>query len=307
MKIKSLLIGTFIIGLGLTSCNLESDNDSNYVTGTYVCSNLVIPSDGGTAYATAASYNMIFYPYSGVISASTRDLLVDNRTYNFTTNQMQAETKYEVVNNLNYDVTSFSGGFYSGDGVVVQNLKGCLSSLVNLLDTNDPVNPLYPFLSRTPLVMSYTVNYDYTVKTFMADAIYTGSTVITSSDGSAAPYQTEGIRYRVIFSDNYKKATVIFYNANFSPAMPVTINFLLKDLDVTFNQAGYIISGKDIVPEMYTEGTPVPAPNFPFSSFEFINTSTDLTIGQAMYTVNSMGKTYNCTFNGYYVRTQTSK
>lgn len=298
-KLFSILLSS---GLIFTSCNLDTDDDNNYVTQNFVCSNLVIPADGAS-FATNANYSLTFYYNSGNVVVGTSDLSLGYGNFNFSTDPMPAETKLYTIdwspNTL--DVTTFQGGKANNNGTLVQNLKGYTSSIVNLLSTNDPNIPEYPFRAQIPLVISYNVNYDYTVKTFMPDAIYRGETTVITAGSTAEPFKNKDIRYRVIFSTDYKKADVIFYNANFSASMPVTINFILQNLDVEFLKNGYRISGASLIPSLYEGGALTPYPAIPINSFELLNTSDDLSSCTMMYTVQ-MGKAiYNVDFNGYYV------
>lgn len=300
MKIKNLILGIAGFGLVFSSCNLDSENEDNYTSGTYKCANLVVNS-AGDAFASNATYSMMFYYLDGTLSATTGDLnLGGSSNVSFTTNAMPCETRLYDVNGTALDVTTFSGGTANAGGQQVTNLSGFLSSIVNWLSTNDPVNPAYKFVAQIPVVMSYNVGNAYTVKTFMPDAIYTGTTRIATVGSPAEPFTNDGVRYRVIFSSDYKKADVIFYNAKFAEAMPVTINFVLQNLDVEFNRNGYVISGKDLTPSLYESDGLTPAPNYQITSFEFINASDDLTVGTAMYTVQIGKAQYNGDFTGYY-------
>lgn len=299
MKVKSLLALVAIASLSLSSCNLDTDEDNNYMTGTYSCCNLVIPEDGN-AFATIASYSMTYYYTAGTASLATTNLSLGYGTLGFTTNNMNINTKYYAVDGKQVDVTSFSGGSANNNGTLVQNVNGYVSSIVNMLGTNDPINPLYKFTARIPIVVSYNVNYDYTVKTFQPDAIYTGVTNIQTVGSSAAPFTNDGIRYRVYLSADLNKADIIFYNAKFASAMPVTINFVLQGLDVTYNKNGYVISGENITPSLYEANGLTPAPNYVFTKFEFLNTSDDLTVGNAFYTVKIGEAQYNGDFQGAY-------
>ena len=306
MNKGKLVIFTALLSLSLASCNLDNDSDNNYMIGTYRCSNLVIPTSG-TPYATDATYNLTFYYMNGTVSAATSDLTIGHTSYNFTTNPMPCETKlYSVDWSSNtLDVSTFSGGSANANGLMIKNLNGFTSAAVNILSTNDPVNPAFPFNSRLiPLVINYEVNSDYTVKTFMPDAIYRGITHISTQGSTAEPFTSSDIRYRVVFSTDYSKADIIFYQAKFADMMPVTINFVLQGLDVKFTDSGYTISnanGDPIIPSLYESDGLTPAPNYQFTSFEFTNTSDDLTVGAAMYTVQIGNARYNGDFNGYYV------
>lgn len=314
MNFKNLfLLGILGMGMGMSSCSLDDDDedkngidDNNYQSTVYICANHVTAPDG-QAFATNANYTMTFYYMLGTASVSTSDLSLGYGNMGFLTNGMDLTTTYYQYNGQRLDVTSFSGGTGSGNGVTVANLGGFTSSIVNILGTNDPINPMYPFISRIPLVMSYKANNDYTVKTFMPDAIYTGNTTIATVGSEADPFQNDAIRYRVVFDKDFKKADVIFYNAKFADRMPVTINFVLQDLDVEFNRNGYVLKGENLTPSLYESDGLTPAPNYQVTSFEWINTSDDLTVSSARYTVQIGPAQYLGTFQGFYVLSKSEK
>lgn len=301
MNVKSLFFGLAALSLGLTSCNLEPDDDDNYMTWQFPVCNLVIPATGN-AFATTVNYSLLYYYTNNTIVASTTDLNLGYTTGNFTTNAMECVNKYLKLGN----VTSFENGQTKSGNVTVQNLKGFMSTAFNTLTREENAIFGYAFNGFSPIVMSYTANHDYKIKTFMPDAVYTGTTSITTVGSEAAPYQNTGIKYRVIFYKDLKTADVFFYNAKFAAAMQVTINFALRNLAVEYTNAGYKISGTNVVPEMFvadaeSDNKWVPMPSYTFDSFEFINTSTDLTVGSATYRLGLYGSNFVGTFSGAYV------
>ena len=314
MKANKFLFSFLALGLTLTSCNkyLDDDDDNgNYADVQFPCSNLVIPKDD-SAFATNALYTLRFLPLSGTVSVSSADLNLGFGANTFKTSAMKANTQYgnaEGIGNQQ-DMTTFSGGSYEGNGLTIKNLQGFTSSAVYFLSTNDPINPEFPFTKRFPLVISYTVNNDYTVKTFLSDAIYKGLTTIATEGSTEEPFTNDAIRYRVRFSNDYKIADVIFYEARFDAAMPRSINCILQGLEVKFTKNGYVISnptGMSIVPSLYTESGLTPFPTYTFSKFELTNVSSDLTECSINYVVDSQGmqgnpgNQYTGTFRGSYV------
>lgn len=304
MKFNKLLIAILGLGVSLSSCNLDNDDEDNYVTSNFTCCNLVVSSEG-EAFATTAGYSLTFYYLSDVMTLGTNTLnLGNNNNLSFVSPQLTMSTKYYPFNGMQADVTSFSSTGFTQGNVSIRNLKGCTSMMTNLVGTNDPFSPIYKFNAYTPLILSYNVNDSYTVKTFMKDAVYTGTTNIrTVGDGNV--YTNDGVRYRVVFSDDLKKADIIFYNAKFDERMPVTVNFVLQNLDVTYNRSGYVISnpeGQNLIPYTYENGL-VENKNYQFTSFQFINASDNLTVGQAIYTVQIGPSTYRGDFTGYYALT----
>lgn len=307
MNRKLLILGISGMLFALSSCNVNSDDDENYQTLTYRCCNLVIPSSGDS-FAAADAYALTYYLYSGQLTVSSSALTLGNGTAPFATTMMPY-TAQAYSNNLNqiFEVTKFSGGKANSNGIAVNNLSGFTSQIVNVLSTGDPIIPAYPFTAVPALVMSYNVNDSYTVKTFQPDAIYTGTTTInTQSDGTM--FSNDGVRYRIVFHQDLKKADVIFYDAKFAQNMPVTITVILENLDVTYNKTGYVIRNSEpIIPLMYAQGASTPFPGYKFVDFTFMTSNDRLTTANINYTVARMtGDTetdrFMCMFNGYYVR-----
>lgn len=311
MKIKHLMYGVMGASVLLSSCNLDTKDEDNYQSIAFPCASLVVPSYG-EPYAANTDYALTFYVNSGTLTVGTSNLVLGTGIVAFTTNPMEVKTTYDTFNGVLLDVSNFSGGHSSSGNTSVSDLKGFTSSIVNFLATNDPVNPLYPFTRRIPLVISYNVGNNYKVKTFMPDAIYNGTTTISSSTGQGEPFTSTDIRYRVVFAKDFKTADVIFYSAKFAAMMPNAINFVLRNLNVEFNSNGYIISGMDVIPDMLPDNAPadgglIPAPGYPFKSFKLINAGTDLTTAQATYTVAIGPAQYFGTFAGAYVYSATNE
>lgn len=297
MKINKLLIGILGLGVCTTSCNLESSNEDNYLTNTYLCSNLIIP-ESGESYATNATYSLIYYYTSGTVTASSSNLILGSGATTFTTNPMTYKADmYRGENGGLMEVTTFEGGQSIGGSTSVSKLQGYTSEIVNILSTNEEYIPEYQFKPFKALVMSYDVNSNYTVKTFMPDAIYTGTTTIASMGSASEPYISSQTKYRVMFNQDYKTADILFYNSNFAPTMP-SITFVIKDLPVQYTDKGYKISGSDIVPEQWEGGAFTPNPRYSLTSFEFVNTSDNLTTGTLKFVFGP----YLATFTGSYVR-----
>lgn len=306
MNIKKSLFVLPLLAMGMASCNLDPDPSSNYITGQFSCTNLVIPADGD-AYATPADYTMTFYYTEGQVQLSATDLTFNGIKGNFVSSKMNAVTQSYLSEdkNFGFDVTSFSGGSATSGNLSIKNLKGFSSSYLNVVTENEMIKD-YPFQAFTPLVISYNVNDDIIVKTFLSDAIYNGTTSVRSAMSPDA-YVDSNTKYRVIFSADLQKADVLIYNAKFAEMMPTLPFFLVKGLKVEYNKTGYIISnpeGQSIIPQTLDGGTWIDNPNREISKFEFINSSDDLTSANCYFTVKVGQADFTCEFNGYYTRSK---
>ena len=310
MKLNNLLLGVLGLTASLSSCN-SGENVAEF-TSEFLCCNLVVSNDG-KANASHSKYRLGFDMTDGELNVATSTLdLGGTENYSFTSSMMKSNTTYGSVDWINgrLDITSFSGGSAKTGQISVSNLKGVTSSVVNIINTNDPKVPGYAFTPYYPLIMSYSVNDQYTVKTFMSDAVYTGTTTIRTV-GGANEFSNNGVRYRIVMNSKLNKADVIFYDAKFAEAMPRTIQFVLKDMDLTFNKSGYIITNpnnESVTPYLVDgeEGL-TPAPSYQITNFLLSNVSDDLTVANINYTVQIGQAQYLGEFSGFYALTSFPK
>lgn len=312
MKIKLLSLTLFAGLLGLSSCNLENDPQENYQQIPFSVCNLVIPAQGDS-FAMEGLYTLTYYTTEGNLTVTTNNMKVDGRDISFITSAMPfTVAAYSNSQNLYMEVVEFEGGIYNLNNITVNNLKGFTSQIANVPPAIQMNEPLYPTPNQVPLVMQYNLNYDYQVKTFMADATYVGKTTIrTASSGDS--FSNDGVLYRVYLKSGLNKADVVFYNAKFAPMMP-GINFVLKDLDIKYTKTGYTISnpaGSSVVPQMISSDGLTPYPMYQFTSFLLNNSSYDLTTANIDYWINRVNpnsetldvmETYSGTFSGTYVQ-----
>ena len=316
MKIKLLSLAFFSGLMGLTSCNLDNDPENNYQQIPYSVCNLVIPAQG-ESFATQGNYILTYYFTEGTMNVSTNDLSLGVGKVDFVTSGMPYEVKSYTVNGNEYrEVVNFKGGIFNQGNVTVSDLKGYTSQLFYFAPTIELPNAWeYPKSFNIPLIMQYTLNQEYMVKTFMQDAIYSGTTTLTTISPAANTFSNDGVLYRVYFKAGLNKADVIFYNAKFAENMPVTVNFVLKDLNVNYTKTGYSISstpGQNIIPQMIAKDGLTPYPTYQFTTFMLNNSSDDLTEANITYMIDMirtgddgtetvMAK-YNGSFSGAYVQ-----
>ena len=297
---KILLLGVLGLSLGLSSCNLEPDNENNFYNYTYTVGNLIVPPMGDPA-ASISTYTLKYYPYDGKVSVISSNLVYNSSKIIFSTPAMPyTGAAYSTPYAQYAEMTTFSGGMFNEGGLSISNLSGTTSQLIYPLLPTDPTIPSYPLQIGAALMMKYTVNQSETVKTFQLDAIYAGNTSITTQS-TGDIYQNSEIRYRVVFSDDLKKADIIFYSAQFAEKMrPIT--FVLEDLEVVYNRNGYMIQipegQTEITPLYYEGGNLTPFPTYKFTRFTFANTSDNMTSAAINYTVASASTNYIGMFNG---------
>lgn len=313
MKKVLLSTGSLALLFGLTSCNLENNDSDNYQSIPYPAINLVIPQDG-TPFAADDAYTLVYYPYTQTVTVNSQNLSLGIGSSPFTTSAMPYDVKaYSDNSGLGYyEVTKFSGGNGVYNGTSISNLSGYTSQLINLIPETVPTFPAYPYVARAALVMKYTANYDYDVYTFTGDAVYNGNTSVVTLGGEGAPFISDETLYRVVFHKDLKQADILFLNAKFNERMPSNrINFLVKDLNVTYTKTGYTLSmpegTEEIIPLYYEAGQFTNYPMYRFTSFNFATSiGSNLTEAQINFNLNAMNGNdiaarYNCSFNGSYV------
>ena len=309
MKIKIFTLACLGMMMGFTSCNLDNDDSDNYTQIPYKMCSLVIPQNGDS-YPTTSSYYLTVYPYSGSVSLGVNNLIIDGNKVDFATSKMSlTENAYSYEDSNSFMVVrKFSGGTYSQNMVQVNGLSGFASEIIYLPPSNMVANPLYPFTVNYPLVVQYTLNNEYTVKTFSPDAIYNGTTTVTTRSTNES-FSDENVAYRVFMKDGYKKADVVFYNGKFAQNMPA-INFVVRDLDVVYTKTGYIVEKPadvaQIAPEMFEGGEYTPFPMYQFTRFLLNPTNDQLTEASIEYDIarvvqGAVTENYTCRFVGNYV------
>lgn len=279
---KTKLFSTLLMACGLlfSSCNLEPDSESNYYPGEFPTCNFIKPASGD-AYAAYGNYVLTYYYYDNRLTVGTSNLLLGDSYSSFTTGYIG----YKEANFSNgVSVLSFSDG--SAAKLNINDLSGYTTTNFRMPEKD----PLYKYVPVVPLVMQYNVGTEYQVKTFLPDAVYFGTTTITTVS-SGANFTNPDFLYRVIFNKDLKKADVVFYNAKFAERMPITVSFALKDLDVKFLDNGYEISipaDEERIPLYYAGNDTEPFPSYTFTALKLTNTSPDLTSAAITYNINNM-------------------
>lgn len=160
-----------------------------------------------------------------------------------------------------------------------------------------------PAFKTTMAMMAYYTYGHYMVRTFPADAVYTGYTTTTitkEGDADNHQYSTNKPMYRFIIDGSTKTASLFIYNAKFSDAAAMPeLNLRLDGLKVQPTNLGYEIVGTDVVPCTMTEGTPYPG--FTFATFRMSNLSDDLTSAKVEFSIPTARGTYAASFQGKYL------
>ena len=160
-----------------------------------------------------------------------------------------------------------------------------------------------PAFKTTMAMMAYYTYGHYMVRTFPADAVYTGYTTTTISqegDAETQKFTTDKPMYRFIIDGSAMTASLFIYNAKFSDAAAAPeLNLRIDGLKVRPTNLGYEIAGTDVVPCTMAEGTPYPA--YTFATFRMTSTSDDLTAAKVEFSIPTARGTYAASFQGKYL------
>lgn len=310
--IKKLLITAGVVATLCSACNKESANVYSEQIATY---NYVARLDGTVEpVIKKGSYDYSFDLSSGKVVISTNSLeIADGETTSFVTDPFQY---------FNSTVLGFEGGVpvnvlngtsqmpcTAKNGMEITRLHFQLSPVFYVPPvisyTPDPTSTLpQPDLSYQGRAgdaprMRYRLGSDYIVYTFWPDLYYKGTTQTSVMGVPDSNTSTMDIGYRIKFDIKKRKATVVMYDVQFNPKMPKMDCLILPDLDVDFNNNGYVIETTNVNP-LYIEGGKIMEnPAFPFTTFKF-TAETNMVEGNCEFTVAGRFAGY---FKGNYMET----
>lgn len=264
----------------LAACGTDTDEPAQFTT---KLKPLNLVATKAEAVISQGEYEMIFYPTENKLDFAAVNLAIAGSKMNFT---------WEGLN------CSLINGEYKFQGSAYQYLGHKMSNLSGLLTAR--YNAAIPNSLTTNLVCSFTIDDTYAVKTFPANAYYTGTTAVDYemqgekvNDSYTNPY------YFVQINPETLKATVHFFNFQVAAAMP-QLNFTLSDLTVEpfindYGTGAYRIKGENVVPVL-SDGSP--NSKFVFNQFELNTLGEDLT--SVIIEFTCAGK-YHGLFSGSYL------
>ncbi len=289
---KLLFFASAAIALVSTSCQSPEDSTASTSCSTY---NFITKTDGSVVSVYPCVYSVNFNFTQSTVALANESMNVGgSETTTFATVNMPlfvgsfgyqgdgycANGYYEVIRFSSKDAGSTKVG-------AVKELSGSINSTAYYSTEYIPEvgNQSFPYNSKY-LIMKYNLGEDMLVRTFWPDALFCGKTVTTYTDknGVAGSYETEGIGYRVVLDVSKKKASMVLYNAKFAEQSPL-MTLVLKDLDLSFNANGYVISGTNVIPKTIEGSVLQDNPSFPINDITFTVSGDDLTQAQCSYTV----------------------
>lgn len=296
MKIKNTILTASAVALTalMSSCNM--DNNSTQYFNVSLC-NLVIPADAD-AEVTAQSkvnYKVLYHLGNGTATVTSDAMNIGGKSISLTSDPMKFS---ERISTSGY-ARNFSGNGSMSDGTAVTGLTGFESTLFYYYPTVVP-----GIVGVTPITncvgLKYNVGSEYEVKTFGQDMYFAGETVTHFSmpDAPGQSFSYKESIYRIVFSDDLSKATVVIYNAKFAPQAPTLTAVCLTGLEVKLNRNGYDITGENVIPKVLETDGVTEYQHYIFNKFSFQSAGDMLTKCVCSYTVAG---SFQGAFEGAYV------
>ncbi len=289
MAVAALLAGT--------SCDNDKGNNMEQTFGVQML-NLVTDMNvnGASGSEIAETTYRIHIDYTDTkIGVGGVDVPVGNEEITFSV----SDTRY------NFDNFMFHASALTAPTSGGGEIKGFDVRLTQAFN-QPPVTATHgsPAFKTTMAMMAYYTYGHYMVRTFPADAVYTGYTTATltkEGDADNHEYTTDKPMYRVIINASTMTASLFIYNARFSDsAAAPDLNLRIDGLKVRPTNLGYEVVGTDVVPCTMAEGTPYPS--FTFATFRMSNLSDDLTTAKIEFSIsNERLGTCAASFQGKYL------
>ena len=284
---KKILLPLAALAVIAISCdtNVKDSTATNTYGGYNLIENLHDLSE--PALATEGYYTVKQNITRWTVDLEANEMIIDNQKYTFETDTMGIKPK-NFGDNISYMGFSSTGNI--GKGAKITDLSGYLAASYVLTSTN-VLSPSYKFEKGVSgrLILDYTLNDQYHIKTFWPQACYVGQSYI--SEGSSS-YSTEDTGYHVSIDFAKKIATV--YALEFKvgtlseDSAPGVI--LLEEIPVTMTHYGYHIevsAPKTTVPGVVDNKSQfVATTRYNVTDFTLDLTSPDLTDVQITFKID---------------------
>lgn len=279
MKKLTLMAAVSLALLGTaTSCS-KGDSPSSERYSAEVAT-LFTDEATGEATASLALYDFNYNLSDATMYLRIKDLKVGDNTLNVQSSDDIAFKKVAFTNGAT--LTTFAipqmGNGGSND---ITNLDASVYTVFNYNPTLQMVTSLWRHFE-----ISFNIG-KYKAQTFDPSCYFGGTTMSTyiSSNNEHKEYSNSNVLYLLVMDIPEKKADVVIYNAQFASEMPAIAQMRLKNLDLTFSNGAYTISGTDKVPYVIEGGGETPNERFVFNNFTFRTTNQKLTTGQLTFKV----------------------
>ena len=300
--------------LSMTSCLKDGKEEITQAFPAFSV-NIISSLEDETVLASLGAYtfDLNLMEQTGTV-ASDDKLIFDNTLLKFTSDSQTYQSAVNQIyfNNFKGTVTNTTLDLNNGFLMAIypvsltndsnpEDLPGYYYSSANAGEYTYILSPNQNF--NWEAVGLYYMGDKYRVNTFPVDTFFKGSTQTEypNREGGMDTYQTEKITYRFALDEKLKTATMFMYNAKFSnvPQEPEKAVIMVEGLDVEYNFDGIVISGTNIIPQMYEAGAYTPVERFIVNNVEFRTTNEYYTNATIDFTVAG---TYEGHFEGSYLK-----
>lgn len=304
-KIMMIAAGAAMM-FGVVSCNKESETVNN---ATMYVSTYSLATRTGMSPVVSLTRYAVYVDFTTMKSTvSTDNLNIGGSAIGFKTAEMDYKAGYTAAlgENQRRSFAQMQGTDVTTQGSMPITNMNCQLTYAAVNNDTQLVNQLKNELQQNPIAvpnsltregsiyvyMQYKLG-DTLVRTFWTDMMYTGTTTTTYPQATE-PYTTDKITYRVVMKQNAtgsRLADVYFYNAKFADSDKApSLNFVLKDLPLTFGDYGFKIEAQNVNPVMA---------NTPNTKYVFNNISITSTTDMAGMTCDyQVAGVYRGSFSG---------
>lgn len=250
--------------------------------------NLIVSENSqDPATASPCVYKLDFNLTKGAVSVSTENLTFANISHAFETDTMTCHVGwYRDVEGIYYEKGQFSSLQNIGIGTSITNLDGSYTSAANYVTTPVP-GFVTPQGAALRLLLGYTYNDTYRIRTFWPECFYKGNTIITSDGGEE--FSTTNTVYRISMNMEKMTAQCVIYSPEHTISdteAPTAI--LLSEIPVVFDHSSYHLEASEPKTHVLAAGGSAfeESDSWKASDFRLEITSSDLTMALISYRIS---------------------
>ena len=302
---KILFLSSLAMGILLPSCNTGDGETTS--TGSFASYNLITNLDNGDIQVSKNTYNFEINWTKALGEISSESLIINNSNWQFTT---EPSTLYYYGSMFMILPQGYVMGNYS---LPLNDASFLISPVCNygypgIYFNTTPV-PGYANLPSNSqyMITTYKIGNQYQVSTFITDAFFYGDSTIIKEGENSSPATRKDICYRIVMDVPNKKADLLIYKeeTDVNDQTTTTGVGVVQGLDIEYKDAGYLITGSDIVMKEITEVKEdlvsklilAENPDYVFNNIRIKSTSVNLASCNISFEIE--GK-YKFNFNGSY-------
>lgn len=289
---KRLFLLPVAAGLFFSSCDTNTkDSTAVQPFGEY---NLIVSENTQDPASVSSNvYNLSFNLTKGAVAVSTEDLVFANTKHSFETDTIP----YSVYVYKDQDGNYFDQGKFSRAGnsakpnsPSITRLSAMFTGACHYVTTPVP-GFVTPNGVATRLILDYTYNDSYRIRTFWPECFYRGTTTVTGEGGHF--FSTTSTVYRIVMDMEKLTAQCVIYSPEYAVSSGAATDtstptaILLSEIPVKFTHDLYYLEASAPKTQILKSGSTSWAESdaWKASDFRFDITSTDLTQGVLKYKI----------------------